>query len=162
MVYIIEFVKIGFHCAAILMAYFTYKLIQKVLLIYKEAHADKKSDFKDTYKIIKSFMYLSLFFFVIGVAAQIFTTNMSNSISANIHISPSHWPNNVSTYQDLITVKCGNKKLTFDEGLAEINELEDKDNLRIVLDKVVNDLSVTKSLNALLLKDNTPGGGFGN
>ena len=157
----LELVKVGFHGAAIAMAILTYKLIKKVIVIWKpdEVKPQAVEILSKLLKTIRVFMVVCISLFIVGVLAQILAQRTKPPI-ANIQVAPSSWPKSIQNMAQLITVKHGQDPVELVDGLASVN-IADRDTIRFIMDELVyeiNDLDISYKT---LLTQRSPGGGFG-
>lgn len=152
---VLDVIKVGFHGAAIAMAYLTYRLIHKAL----DANAVPGVNLGGIMGSVKLFMCLCVVLFAIGVGAQIFTSTPHQTV-AKVMVTPSPWPEQLKNYESLVLISHGKKKVDVVEGFAEIEGYE-KDNIRVGIERLVNVLADLSEKNKALLQRVSPVGGFG-
>lgn len=149
---VLDVIKVGFHGAAIAMAYLTYRLIHKTL----DANSVSGVNLGRILGSVKLFMCLCVVLFTIGVGAQLFTPTSQ----AKVMVTPSPWPEQLKSYENLVLISHGKNKVDVVEGFAEI-EVYDKDNIRVGIERLVNVLADLSEKNRALLQRVSPVGGFG-
>ncbi|MFB4250443.1 MULTISPECIES: hypothetical protein [Pseudomonas] len=152
---LLDIIKIGFHGAAIAMAYLTYRLIHKAL----ETNSKSDINLERIMNSVKFFMGLCVVLFVIGVGAQLFTPTPRQTMT-KVMVTPSPWPEQLKTYEDFILISHEQKKINIIDGFAEI-QVYDKDNIRVGAERLVNVLADLSEKNKSLLQRASPAGGFG-
>ncbi|PBJ21593.1 hypothetical protein BSG18_30230 [Pseudomonas ogarae] len=152
---VLDVIKVGFHGAAIAMAYLTYRLIHKAL----DANAVSSSSLSRILGSVKLFMCLCVVLFIIGVGAQFFTPTQHQTM-AKVMVTPSPWPEQLKSYEGLILISHEQRRVDVVEGFAEI-EIYDKDNIRVGIERLVNVLADLSEKNRALLQRVSPVGGFG-
>lgn len=152
---LLDVIKVGFHGAAIAMAYLTYRLIHRAL----DSDAKAGLNLDRVMGSVKLFMGLCVILFAIGVGAQFFTPTPRQNM-AKVMVTPSPWPEQLKNYEGLVLISHEKKRVEVIEGFAEI-QIYDKDNIRVGVERLVNVLADLSEKNKALLQRISPAGGFG-
>jgi hypothetical protein len=133
---IVELVKVGFHGAAIAMAILTFFLLRKAVANWGPDVPPGHIPVLNTLlREIRVFMCVSLLFFVLGVAAQIFV-RPTKQTTAKVFVSPSRWPKSIDSFALLTRVKHEQKAIALDDGEASV-AIDDRDEIRFMMDDLV-------------------------